>query len=297
MAQELPIVFPWPGQEALGQDLISRLGWEAGHAELRRFPDGESYVRILSEVKGKTVIICASLDSPDEKLAPLLWLAATARELGATKIVLVAPYLAYLRQDARFQEGEGVTSRYFAALMSRHFDALLTVDPHLHRYRSLDEVYSIPARAMSAAPEIAAWVRGEVERPVFLGPDQESDQWVSRVAELAGAPYAVAEKRRLGDRQVELALPDVEAWRGFTPVLVDDIISTAGTMLETLGQLKAKGWPPAVCIGVHAIFAGKAYQDLSVAGPRAIVTCNTIPHPSNRIDLGESLSQALKEML
>ncbi|MCC7343556.1 MAG: ribose-phosphate pyrophosphokinase [Deltaproteobacteria bacterium] len=297
MTEDKPMIFPWPGQEGLALRLQASLSGEAGRFEWRRFPDGESYLRILSELKDRTAILCASLDRPDDKLAPLLWWAATARELGAKKLVLVAPYLAYLRQDARFQEGEGVTSRYFAKLLSTHFDALLTVDPHLHRYRTLDEIYTIPSRVLTAAPEIAIWVRGEIERPVFLGPDAESDQWVSRVAALSGAPYAVAEKRRLGDRQVELRLPQVEAWSGFTPVLVDDIISTGVTMLETLRQLKAAGWPAPVCVGVHAIFAGRAYEDLSAAGAAAIVTCNTVPHPSNRIDISESLSTALSEIL
>ena len=150
---------------------------------------------------------------------------------------------------------------------------------------------------MCCAPEIAAWVRGEVERPVFLGPDAESDQWVSRVAALAGAPYAVAEKRRLGDRHVELWLPQVEAWSGFTPVLVDDIISTGVTMIETLRQLKAAGWPAPVCVGVHAVFAGDAYQELERAGAARIVTCDSIPHPSNAIALAPSLAAAVREIL
>ena len=140
-----------------------------------------------------------------------------------------------------------------------------------------------------AANAISRWVKENVENPVLVGPDSESEQWVSEVATAAEAPFMVLEKTRHGDRDVEVSVPQVEEFKEHTPVLVDDIISTARTMIETVGHLKNAGMKAPVCIGVHAVFAGSAYQDLINAGAE-VVTCNTIPHESNKIDLSSILA-------
>ena len=266
---------------------------ERGVVTLRRFPDGESYVRVESSVRGRDVAIVCTLARPDDKVLPLFFLAATARDLGATSVGLVAPYLAYMRQDRRFAEGEGVTSSYFASLLSGSVDWLVTVDPHLHRRASLDEIYTIPTEVVHAAPRVAEWIRTNVRRPLLVGPDAESAQWITAVAEAADAPSIVLAKVRRGDRDVAVIVPDVERWHDHTPVLVDDIVSTARTMIATVRHLRRGGLPAPVCIGVHAVFAKGAYDDLRAAGAAAIVTCNTISHVSNIIDLSGELAHAM----
>lgn len=304
-----PILFALPGDEALAQALAQQLDAEIGRLSLRRFPDGETYLRIQSglsepsepkepkELTGRSVILLATLDRPDEKLLPLLFLAGTARELGAASVGLVAPYLAYMRQDQRFLPGEAVSSVIFARLLSDAVDWLVTVDPHLHRYHSLDQIYSIPSRVVHAAPAIAGWIRQFVAEPLLVGPDAESEQWVSAVANAAGAPYIVLQKIRRGDQEVEVSIPELARWQACTPVLVDDIISTARTMLETVGHLRRVGLAPPVCIGVHAIFAGDAYEALSAAGSARVLSCNTIAHASNVIDLSALLAAGVRKML
>lgn len=266
---------------------------ERGTFTLRRFPDGESYVRVETSVRGRDIALVSTLDRPDDKLLSLLFLAATARDLGATSVGLVAPYLAYMRQDRRFNDGEGVTSAYFASLLSRSFDRLVTVDPHLHRRSSLGEIYSIPTEVVHAAPKVAEWIRRSVRQPLLVGPDSESAQWVAAVADMAGAPSIVLEKVRRGDRDVSVEVPDVERWRGHTPVLIDDIISTARTMIETVRHLGSAGLVAPVCVGVHAVFAADAYDELRAAGAATVVTCNSIPHVSNAIDLSVDLARAV----
>jgi len=279
------VLFPLPGNETLARLLAEKLKAETGELTIRRFPDGESYVLILSDVKGKKVVLVCSLHQPDEKLLPLYFLSNVAKELGAKCTCLVAPYLAYMRQDKIFHPGEGVTSNYFARLVSGFADSLVTVDPHLHRISSLGEIYSIPTKVVHAADAISDWIKKHIENPVLVGPDSESEQWVSEVAKNAGAPFIVLEKTRHGDRDVEVSVPQVEAFQNHTPVLVDDIISTARTMIETVGHLKKAGMKAPVCIGVHAVFSGDAFWDLLHSGVEKVVTCNTIPHGSNAIDL------------
>ncbi|MEJ8804284.1 ribose-phosphate pyrophosphokinase [Pontibacter sp. H249] len=287
------IVFGLPGNEALSQSLAAILKSETGAVTVRYFPDGESYVRILSDVRQKQVILVCTLHQPDAKLLPLYFLARTARELGAAHITLVAPYLAYMRQDKQFNEGEAVTARYFADLLSGLVDKLITIDPHLHRFRHMQELYTIPAIALHAAPLLANWLKKHVPQPLLIGPDEESLQWVKEVATLAEAPYLVLTKTRLGDREVQVTQPEMAAYQKHTPVLVDDIISTARTMIETVQHLKRLTPQSPVCIGVHAVFAAGAHEELLQAGAGTIITCNTIVHLSNGITTDRLLAEAI----
>jgi ribose-phosphate pyrophosphokinase len=290
-----PLVFALPGNEAGAAALCERLPGEAGDIETRRFPDAETYLRVRSDVAGRQTILVCTLRGPDAKFLPLVYAAATLRELGAAGVGLVAPYLAYMRQDRRFNEGEAVTSAVFARALSPWIDWLVTVDPHLHRHHALSEIYSVPGRVVHAGPLIAAWIGAHVADPVLIGPDSESEQWVADVATRAGAPFTILEKTRRGDRDVSVSLPDPDVVRGRTPVLVDDIVSTARTMIETIGHLTALGLPPPVCIGVHGVFAGDAYDALAKAGAAEIVTTNAIPGPSARIDVYGAIADDLRE--
>lgn len=281
------IIFALPGNEEFARKFSALLDAEEGKAEIRSFPDGESYVRILSDVKDKLVVLVCSLHHPNEQLLPLYFLGKAAKNLGAKHISLVAPYLAYMRQDKVFQAGEAVTSEYFAELVCSFAGSIITADPHLHRRDSLSEIYPIPNQTVHAAGHISEWIKKNLERPVLIGPDAESEQWVSEVAGQADAPFTVLEKVRRGDRDVSVSVPKIEEYGNHTPVLVDDIISTAQTMIETVKQLKNLEMKPPVCIGVHAVFAGNAYRDLLDAGVESVVTCNTVPHVSNEIDVAD----------
>jgi ribose-phosphate pyrophosphokinase len=285
------------GLPDMGARVASAIAGDDAKTVVRRFPDGETYVRVETDVWDRNVVILADLAVPDEKIIPLLWVAATARDLGAASIGLAAPYLPYMRQDARFQPGEGVTSRYFARLMSSHVDWLVTVDPHLHRYRSLDDVYTIPSRVVSAAPALARWIEGNVRDPLLIGPDTESNQWVRAVADVVGAPHAVLTKTRVGDREVSVEAPNLREYRDRSPVLIDDVISTGSTLAEAARLVRGQGLAAPVCLAVHAVCSGNAYDGVMAAGCRSVVTCNTVPHPSNAIDVVEPLSEGIRSLL
>ena len=291
----VPLLMAMPGNEKAASKLAAKLGWDLGHLEIRQFPDGETYLRLVTTPAGRVVALVCTLDRPNDKLLSLLFAAATARELEASKVGLVSPYLAYMRQDRRFKPGEAVSSRQVAHLLSSSFDWLVTVDPHLHRYGSLSEIYSIPTRVVHVAPLISQWIRMNVQNPLIIGPDSESEQWVAAVAQEADAPHAVLEKIRHGDRDVEIKLGDLDRWKGRTPVLVDDIISSGRTMLESLRLLTAQGWAAPVCLAVHGLFADRADVLLAQAGAR-VVTSNSVPHATNDIDLTPLLAEAVSQI-
>lgn len=289
-----PLLFALDAPQELVSRLLRNTGFDAGEVDRRQFPDGESYVRLLTPVAGRDVVLLCSLDRPDAKTVQLLFAADAARTQGARSVGLAAPYLAYMRQDRAFRPGEAVTSVTYSRLLSNQFDWLVTVDPHLHRYPHLDSIYSIPAIAASAAQPIAGWIAKHVERPFLIGPDSESEQWVEEIARLAAAPFTVFDKTRLGDGQVSIEGTKAPIPAGATPVIIDDIASSARTMIEAVRLLKQNGVQAPLCIAVHALFAGDAFPKLLEAGPTAIVSTNTVAHQSNAIDVSAVIAEAIR---
>ena len=290
------VILAYPGDEALAQAVVTaRHKASLGRVLLRRFPDGESYLRLLDPVRGASVTVVASLHQPDARLIPVMLLAATARDLGAARVTLLSPYLPYMRQDERFEPGEGVTSRYVAAMLSGVFDALATADPHLHRHQDLAHLYTIPTACLSTSQAIAAWLL-KLPSPqlLLIGPDEESAQWVEPVASATGSPWVILSKLRRGDHDVSVCpeglWPRHGQPRAGLPVILDDIISTGHTMAQTVRHVLAAGLDSPLCVGVHAVFAQDALALLRQAGAQDVVTCNTIPHPSNQIDVCASLA-------
>ena len=291
------LVLALPGAQAQAATLAQHLGTRNGTVEFRRFPDGESYYRIATDVRDCDVVVVAALRDPDPLALGLWYVADTAREMGARRIGLDAPNLPYMRQDARFHDGEAVTSRSFGRFVSQAFDWLVTVDPHLHRYPTLDIVYSIPSVVVPSAPAIARWLQGHVAKPVVIGPDSESEQWAGDVARRVGCPSQVLTKTRLGDRHVEISLPEPGLAEGRQPVLVDDIISSGHTMAEAVRHLCSAFGTPPVCIGVHALFAPEARDLLLAAGASQVLTCNTVPDASNAVDVLPDIAAAVRPLL
>jgi len=292
-----PLILSLNEEHPLCKVVAEKLGFEIGKIVLHNFPDEETYIKFEALLKNREVIIFNSLNHPNQKILPLLFAVETAKSLGAKRVGLCAPYLAYMRQDKRFKPGEGVTSDYFAKLLSNYLDWLVTVDPHLHRRHRLSEIYSIPNTVLHAAHEVSTWIANNIKNPVLIGPDSESEQWVSKIAKVAAIPYLILEKIRFSDRDVKVSIPKIEAFENHTPVLVDDIISTAQTMLETVNHLKQINMKPPVCIGIHAVFSENAYESLIKSGVSKVVTCNSIPHSTNQIDLSTIIIEGIQHQL
>lgn len=298
-----PLLFALPGAQGWLEGLAAAWPCDTGALTLHRFPDGELCPQFEAPVQGRDVVLTAALagtsgDTPGSRLFSVYLAACVARELGAASVGLVLPYLPYMRQDARFAPGQGITAQHVGRLLSGCADWLVTADPHLHRYASLSPPYSIATAAVASAPAIAQWVAANVARPVIVGPDQESAQWVEQVARLAHCRSVVLSKQRHGDRRVTVAL-ERQGWGGIegcTPVLVDDIASSGRTLAAAVALVREAALAPPVCVVVHALFGGDALDVLRAAGPAAIVSCNTVPHASNRIDVLPALADAARRL-
>ncbi|MFA5630229.1 MAG: ribose-phosphate diphosphokinase [Porticoccaceae bacterium] len=294
-------ILAFPDALPQAQQLAQVLDCTCSALDIHRFPDGESLLT-LPETLPQTVVLFRSLNDPDSKLIELYLAIATARDLGCHHLILVAPYLCYMRQDKVFAPGQGISQRYIGDLLSSWLDGVVTVDPHLHRIHDLGQAFPhCVNRVVSAAPLLGKhlkehFLRGHDGNGFLVGPDEESRQWVAQVAAESGLGYLIAIKERFGDRDVRVTLPPYDC-AGKTAILVDDMISSGNTMVEAAKQLRARGASDVIALCTHALLAPGAEQAMTSVGISQVLSSNAVPHASNRIDLSPLLAEAVKEVL
>lgn len=277
-----------------GRALAEQLSCPYREIEVRRFPDGEALVKIPTPLPDR-IIICRSLNHPDEKLIEVLLAAKTAREHGVEFISLVAPFLCYMRQDKSFQPGEAVSQSIIGKLIAQMVDEVITVDAHLHRVTHLND--AVPcARAvnLSSTPFMARFLRQNVNNPLLVGPDRESEQWVAALARTIKIDWIVCDKQRLGDRRVHVALPHNTDVSNRCAVIIDDMVATGHTIAETAKTLRAAGASTIHCMVTHPLFVDGADQLLTESGITNIWSSDSVTHQSNVIELAPLLAQAFK---
>lgn len=282
-------------ESAAAQRLAHEAGLQARCIERHRFPDGELRLRLPSELPAGVVVL-RGLHDPNEKLVELLLTAHTARSLGAQRLTLVTPYLGYMRQDIAFHPGEAVSQRIVGGFLAGLFDAVISVDPHLHRIARLDEAIPIAhAVSLSAAPLLAELAAARRDRPLLVGPDAESAQWVQSAATAFGLDHAVCTKERHGDRDVRIRLPEAD-FSGRAVVLIDDVASTGRTVALAARLLLDAGAATVDLAVTHALFAADALEVVHAAGVAEVWSTDCIPHPSNAVSVAPMLAQALRQL-
>jgi ribose-phosphate pyrophosphokinase len=244
------------------------------------FPDGEVLVSTAPDAPPGAVLV-RSLHQPNAKLFEVLLAADALRRCGAQQVTLVAPYLPYLRQDRVFEVGQALSQHVMAQLLGPAFDRVLCVEPHLHRLQRLEDAFPCAAAGVSAAPAVARWLEA-CEGPLLLvGPDEESEPWIREIASRVGSEWVVGRKQREGDADVQVAFENLPA--AGHAVLIDDIASSGATLAQAARALRQRGVARIDAVVVHAIFAAGALERIRAAGVARIVSCDTIPHPTNEI--------------
>ena len=292
------LILASPDEQAAAQRLADALALPLALYQQHRFPDQELKLTLpFSDPLPQQLVLYRSLDNPNDKLVELLLIARHARSLGIAKIWLVAPYLAYMRQDIAFNPGEIVSQKIIGQFLAGLFDGVITVDPHLHRISTLsDAIVSGAAIALSGAPRLAELIATECQLPLLVGPDAESEQWVALAAAQIGCDYAVCTKVRSGDKQVQIQLPDVNV-SGKNVVLMDDVASSGHTLAEACKLLLSAGAASVDVAVTHALFAGEALALIKAAGVNRVWSTDCIAHPSNAISMAPLLAKALMPLL
>ncbi|MEN3057215.1 MAG: ribose-phosphate diphosphokinase [Candidatus Methanosuratincola petrocarbonis] len=283
------------GAETLARRISQTSGAPLAEVTRRQFPDGEQYVRVCGDVNGKDVAIVQSFAfSPDRLLVEYSLIADAVRGMGCRRVIGVFPYLAYARQDERFSEGEALSAKVFARLIEASgTDAVYTVDLHLHRFRTINEVFEIPATNLSAMPLLA---KNYLKHPpsgrvLVVGPDSESSQWAKAVAEMIPSVCTILEKERLGDREVRVS--DLSGDLCGAAIIVDDMISTGKTVLEVLGKLKESGVGRVDALVTHSLLVEGAYSKLKEGGLNSLITTDTIANDYASVSVAPLLADAL----
>ncbi|HCY17201.1 MAG: phosphoribosylpyrophosphate synthetase [Curvibacter sp. GWA2_64_110] len=290
-----PVLLHFDDELPSAQRIATQAGLALGRIERHRFPDGELKLRLPAPLPERMVLL-RTLDHPNEKLVELLLAARTARELGVRHLTLVAPYLAYMRQDIAFRPGEAVSQRIVGKFLAELFDALITVDPHLHRIATLQEAVPVPqAVVLSGAPLLSDLVAAHRPQALLVGPDEESAQWIAQAAARHGFDHAVCRKVRHGDRAVDIELP-TSSFTGRAVVLLDDVASSGHTLAQAARLLLAAGAASVDVAVTHALFAGDALQLLHAAGIDQIWSTDCIAHPSNAVSMAPAIAAALANL-
>ena len=290
------MILAFPDYLSQSQRLANRLDVPLTEVSLHHFPDRESFLCLPPSLP-EHVIVCRSLNQPNDKLIELLLCATTARELGGKRLTLVAPYLCYMRQDFANQQGVAVSQRIIGKMLANLFDDVLTVDPHLHRISSLEQAVPIKnAISLTAADEIASFLKQKLEYALLLGPDSESEQWVATIANKIGFDYCIAHKQRQGDKQIEMTLPDNNFFDK-PIVIIDDMASTGRTLGKAAGLLQAAGSKDIYAVVTHPLFCGDAEAHILKAGVKTIWSTDSIDHPTSCIKLDTLLADGIKAII
>jgi ribose-phosphate pyrophosphokinase len=291
------IIIGGSSSESLASKVATELGIDAGKLEVRRFPDGEKYLRVLTDVHGQNVAVIQSIHhTPDELLFEYLLLTDTLKDLGAKKVIAFIPYFAYARQDERFKPGEALSFKTVGKLIqSVGTDEIYTIDMHQHRVVKSSEVFTIPSRNLSAMGLLADYVQklGKLRNPLVIGPDAEAEQWAKIAAERLHADYDVFEKTRLGDAKVEVR-PRKSNANGRDVLIVDDIISTGGTIVEAVKILQGQGAKRIQVACTHPILAPGALSKIKESGVEDVIGTDTIPSPISVVTVAPLIAEQVR---
>ncbi len=279
----------------IAKKLARRLKVPYSKLTVSSFPDGDIYLRYNKDVKGKKVVLVQSFQPHSNvSLFTLLFATQTAKDLGAKKVILVAPYLAYMRQDKRFNPGEAINSKIMAKHLNMCIDKIITIDPHLHRYKSLKDIFTIQTKKLTANSVIAKYIKNNFKNVAIIGPDWESYQWADKIAKVVECESSCFEKTRFSSRKVSVKMVKEINLKNKNVIIVDDIISTGHTIAEAAKKAKKLGAKSVTAIGVHGLFV-EGLGLLRKAGVSKIVTTNCIEHRTNAIDVTELIVEEVKK--
>lgn len=277
------------GGSHISQKIAKKLG-DKEHSKLKteEFPDGELHSKFEKNVrlKNREVLLVQSFcGNPNDKIVETLFAAQSAKKRGAKQVKLLALYFPYFRQDKEFEKGEIVSIEMMSKLFD-FFERIYAVEPHLHRIDNIQDVMK-NAKRIEISPILADQIKKwKLEKPIFIGPDDESYQWARTVAEKLGARSTILSKKRKGDRDVKIELKNSIILEDSPVVIIDDIVSTGKTMLETVKKIRKREPSQIYIVAIHGIFAdSKTLKELKKYAK--VISTNTIPSEQSKIDISD----------
>lgn len=284
-------VVPGSASKSIANHLAREISADLADIEIRRFIDGECYVRIKSDLKGEDVIIVQTT-YPDENIIETILLRDAVRDFDPNTIILVIPYYGYARQDKKFQDGEAVSARAIAEILSIDIDAILMVDPHKEYIK---DFFKTKAFVCSAVPEIARYL-ADREVDVILAPDRGAIWRAETIAKDLDCEWDFLEKTRITDEVIEIKPKSINV-DGRNIAIIDDIISTGGTMARAVQEMKKQGARNVYVACTHGLFIGEAIEKITSAGATEIISTDTIENSFSKVKVAPQIAKVLRDSI
>lgn len=259
--------------------------------EIKKFPDGEKYIRIKGEVEKEVSIIQSTGFPQDESLIELLFLIRTLKDLGAEEIRTIVPYMGYARQEMRFKNGEAISAQIVAKLLesagATEFSSI-----NLHE-DSVRDFFTIPSKNLSAMPAIADNFIDKFENPIIIAPDKGALNFAKEIADIIGCSYDYMDKVRLSPEKVETKVSNIDV-EGMQGIIIDDIISTGGTIVNATKILQKNGIDSVTVSCVHPVLVNDSILKIYSAGVKSIEATDTLKSEVSTISMDKTIADSLK---
>jgi len=290
-------VLAGPASKDLAKSVSKILGAELIDVELKIFPDGESKVRIDGDLDGKFAVIVQSTYPPvDAHLMQSLFIIGKARKMGAS-VCAVMPYLAYARQDKEFLKGEAISMELVGSLFnSSGAKNLVTVDVHSQMALSY---FKIPAYNVSAVPLLASYFKSKLAQPLAVSPDTGGAARAQEFAKIIGTSSIALPKfrdRSTGEVTIDPNSPELKTARGRDVIIIDDIISTGGSIVKATEALLKAGCRRVFVACTHALLLNGALEKIMNAGASEVVGTNTVPSQVSKVDVAPAICDQVSKL-
>jgi|SRR3989344_3208680 len=285
------IIAAFPDVVPIGKKVAAALKAKFEEIRVHKFPDNEFNIKFKNNPKGKKVVVINSIfNETNQKLVETLLAGGVAKDYGAKKIILVATYLPYMRQDTHFSNYDSFSAKHMLEIFA-DFDKIIAIDPHLHRIKNMHYL-SDRAESITADDVIADYIKkrfkGDFE---IIGPDEESQQWSAKIAKILKKKVVILHKDRFGDSRIKQVSFNFDKNKNY--IIIDDIISTGKTIAGVLGMIEKRGAKKIVCIGIHGLLTNGA--DKLIKKYAELITTNTISGKYSRIDVSPAIIERLKK--
>jgi len=262
----------------LAQEIAEHIGMPLADLTVRRFADGEIFVRINQNARGRDVFIIQPTPPPAETIIELLLLIDAAKRASAARVTVIVPYFGYARQDRKDQPRVAIGGKLMANLLeAAGADKVLGIDFHTHQMQGF---FDVPVDHLYAAPVLTGYFRSlELDDPVVVAPDVGAAKMARGFARRVNASFAIIDKRRPAHNVAEV-MQVVGEVEGLPCIIVDDMIDTAGTLESVVYALRDQGAKEIYAAATHALLSGPAVERLSKAPVKEVVVTNSLHVPA-----------------
>ncbi|KAF5089042.1 Ribose-phosphate pyrophosphokinase [anaerobic digester metagenome] len=279
------------------QKLAAKIAWELEDTlcpvETRKFPDGERYLRIKEDVEDGAVVVQSTGYPQDENLIELFLILKTLQDMAVEDVKVVIPYFGYGRQERRFKDFEAVSASIMADMIEFcGASELLCVNLHEDDIR---DFFDIPVHNLSAMQPLAEHIGARFEDPVIVAPDKGALSFAEEIAGILGCECDHMEKTRISPEKVETKPKNMDV-KGRDTVIIDDIISTGGTIVNATNILRKHGAESVVVSCVHPVLVGDALLKIFAAGVDDVIGTDTLRSDVSTVSVAGIIAQKLREI-